>query len=81
MRFICDHGALGRGFGIVATGEEFEHPRITARASVGVEKLPIEDREQPRAHITLGAFLAPAGQGPLEAGLHQIVGAAAVAGQ
>ena len=48
---------------------------------MGVEKLPIEDCEQPCTHVTLGAFAAPAGQGPFKAGLHQIVGAGAIVRQ
>jgi len=66
---------------VVAPGKEFEHPRITPRAPVRIEKLPIQDRKQPGAQIAFGTFVAPTRQGALQARLHQVVGAAGIARQ
>ncbi|MNN65173.1 hypothetical protein D3C81_1806540 [compost metagenome] len=48
---------------------------------MGVEKLPVQNRKQPGPQIALRVFAAPTRQRTLQARLHQIVGAAGIAGQ
>jgi hypothetical protein len=48
---------------------------------VVVDKLAIQDGEQPGAQVTVRAFIGNAAEGSLQAVLHQVVGIAGMTGQ
>lgn len=78
---LGDHRAFHRRLHIVASGEELQHACVAPGAAVGIEELSVEDREQPGAQVAFDAFIGPTDDPPLQGRLHQVVGAAGVAGQ
>ncbi|MNG13897.1 hypothetical protein D3C84_976120 [compost metagenome] len=66
---------------LLAAAEPGQPARLTAFAAFTVDKLPVQDREQPGAQAGVFALLSAAAEGALEGGLDQVVGAAGLAGQ
>ncbi|MCY1435999.1 hypothetical protein D9M71_521130 [compost metagenome] len=72
---------LGSVAGLLAASEPGQPAGMATLAAFAVDKLPVEDREQPGPQAVLLALLAAAAQGTLDGGLDQVVSAARLAGQ